>query len=143
MQCKEVMKTGIEAFREDDTVQVIAMRMRDLETGFVPICDRTGHPVGTVTDYDVVRNVCANDLLASKVPASEVMQPRPTICFETDDVRRAEELMDETGKARILICQERTNKLVGVLTLADVFRAEEEHRAVETARHIVERDYLA
>jgi CBS domain-containing protein len=143
MKCKEVMKSGIEAFREDDTVQVISMRMRDMGTGFVPICDRSGHPVGTVTDYDIVRSVCADDLLASKTPASDVMEPRPTICFESDDVHRAEELMDETGKARILICEERTNKLVGVLTLADVFRAEEEHRAVETARHIVEREYLA
>jgi CBS domain-containing protein len=143
MKCKEVMKTAIEAFREDDTVQVIAMRMRDVGTGFVPICDRSGHPVGTVTDYDIVRSVCADDLLASKTPASEVMESSPAFCFETDDVSRAEELMDETGKARILICEERTNKLAGVLTLADVFRAAEEHRAVETARHIVEREYLA
>ena len=143
MQCKDVMKTAIEAFRVDDTVQVIAMRMRDTGAGFVPICDRSGHPVGIVTDYDIVRSVCADDQLASKTPASDVMEASPAFCFETDDVRRAEELMDESGKARILICEERTNKLAGVVTLADIFRAEEEHRAVETARHIVEREYLA
>lgn len=51
--------------------------------------------------------------------------------------------MDETRRARVLICEERTKKLLGVLTLADIFRAEEEHRAVETARHIVEREVLA
>ena len=96
-----------------------------------------------MTDHAIVRTVCADDQLASKTPASDVMDARPAFCFETDDVRRAEELMDETGKARILICEERTNKLVGVVTLADIFRAEEEHRAVETARHIVEREYLA
>jgi CBS domain-containing protein len=143
MQCRELMKTGIEAFREDDTVQVIAMRMRDMGTSFVPICDRSGQPVGIVTDFDIVRSVCADDLRASKILAREVMDPHMLICFDTDEVGRAEELMDDAGKARVLICQERTNKLVGVLTLADVFRTEQEHRAVETARHVLERDYLA
>lgn len=143
MQCKEVMKTGIEAFREDDTVQVLAMRMRDMGTGFVPVCDRSGQPVGIVTDFDIVRSVCADDLPSSKTLARDVMDPHLLICFDTDDVHRAEELMDEAGKARVLVCQERTNKLVGVLTLADVLGEEQEHRAVETARHVLERDYLA
>ena len=142
MRCKDVMKTGVEAFREDDAVQVIAMRMRDVGTEFVPICDPSGRPVGMVTDFDIVRGICAEDLLASKVQACEVMEDHPPTCFDTDPVERAEEVMNDSHKPRVLVCEERTNKLLGVLTLADILRAEgEDHRAVEVARQVVEGEY--
>ena len=106
MRCKDAMKTGIEAFREDDPVQVIAMRMRDMGTEFIPICDPAGRPVGMVTDFDIVRGVCAEDLLASKVRASEVMEDHPPTCFDTDPVERAEEVMNDSHKPRVLVCED-------------------------------------
>lgn len=143
MRCGDVMKTGIEAFREDDSIQVIAMRMRDVGTGYVPICDLAGRPVGIVTDFGIVKWVCADDRLASTVQAADVMEPHAPTCFDTDAVSRAEELMSEVHRTRILVCEERTQKLLGVLTLADVLRAEDEHRGFEMARELVESEYHA
>ncbi len=142
MRCKDAMKTGIEAFRMDDPVHVIAMRMRDVGMEFVPVCDDAGRPVGVVTDFDIVRTVCADDLQPSKVPAKDVMEIHPITCFDSDDVDRAEELMNETHKPRILVCEERTGRLLGALTLADMLRAEgEDARAAEVARQVVEHEY--
>ena len=142
MRCKDAMKTGVEAFRVDDPVHVIAMRMRDVGMEFVPICDDAGRPVGVVTDFDIVRTVCADDLQPSKVPAKDVMEIHPITCFDSDDVDRAEELMNETHKPRILVCAERSGKLLGVMTLADMLRAEgEDARAAEVARQVVEHEY--
>ncbi len=142
MLVRDLMKTAIEAFREDDPVSVVAMRMRDLKTGFVPICDRENRPVGTVSDYDIVSGVCAEDLLASKTLVSGVMERDIITCYDDDDIKVAEERMDDARKARILVL-DRSQKLVGVVSLADLFYGEEEHRAVETARHVVPREYLA
>jgi CBS domain-containing protein len=142
MLVRDVMKTAIDSFREDDTVKVVAIRMRDLSTGFVPVCDRGGQPIATVSDYDIVRNVCAEDRLASKTRVEEVMDREIITCYEDDELAVAEERMNDSHKARILVL-DRSQKLVGVVTLADVFRAEDEHRAVETARQVVEREYLA
>lgn len=138
----DVMKTAIEAFREDDPVVVVAMRMRDVGTGFVPICDPKGHPVGTVTDHDIVRTVCADDRLASRTLVGEIMQRDLVTCYADDDLAVAEERMDDTHKARVLVL-DRHQKLVGVLSLADLFRTEDDRRALDSARHIVEREYLA
>ncbi|HEX9291726.1 MAG TPA: CBS domain-containing protein [Anaeromyxobacteraceae bacterium] len=142
MLVRNVMKTAIDAFREDDTVKVLAMRMRDVATGFVPVCDRQGHPVGTVSDYDIVRQVCAEDRLASETLAGDIMEREIITCYDDDELAVAEERMNDTHKARILVL-DRDQKLAGVITLADVFGAEDDHRAVETARHVVEREYLA
>ncbi len=142
MLVRDVMRTGIEAFREDDAVIVVAMRMRDVETGFVPVCDVHGHPTGTVTESGLVRTVCAEDRLASKTLVGEVMERSPLVCYEDDDVAAAEERMDDARRSRILVL-DRSQKLVGVLSLADLVRAEGEHHAVETARHLVDREHLA
>lgn len=138
----EAMKTAIEAFREDDPVVVVAMRMRDVGTGFVPVCDRKGRPIGTVTDHDIVRTVCAEDRVASRTLIGEIMRRDIVTCYVDDDLAVAEERMDESHKARVLVL-DRQQKLVGVLSLADLFRTEEDRRALDSARHIVEREYLA
>lgn len=136
------MKTAIEAFREDDPVIVVAMRMRDVGTGFVPICDVHGHPAGTVTDHDIVSTVCADDRLASRTLVGEIMDRDLVTCYADDDLAVAEERMDHSHRARVLVL-DRRQKLVGVLSLADLFRTEEDRRALNSARQIVEREYLA
>jgi CBS domain-containing protein len=142
MQAKDVMKEAIEAFREDDPVSVVAIRMRDLETGFVPICDRQGHPVGTVSDHDIVRNVCAEDRLASKTLVGEIMDRGIVTCYDDDALQAVEQRMHDSRRARVLVL-DRDQKLVGVVTLADILRSEDEHVAASTARELVPREYLA
>ena len=44
MLCQDVMKSEVETFREADPVLAVAQRMREVNIGFVPICDRDGHP---------------------------------------------------------------------------------------------------
>ena len=58
MLVKDIMKMGLEAFRDGDgdSVTVVTMRMRDVETGFVPVCDVHGHPLGTVTDFSIAQS---------------------------------------------------------------------------------------
>ncbi len=142
MLVKDVMNGGLEAFRESDSVAVVAMRMRDVGGGFVPVCDVQGRPVGTLTDHAIVATVCAEDRLPSRTRVGDVMDRRTVTCYASDDLAVAEERMHETGSARVLVLDEQ-QRLVGVVTLADVLRSEEEHRAVEAMRDIVEREYRA
>jgi CBS domain-containing protein len=39
MFCKELMKIGVECLTEADTIQAAARKMRDLNVGFLPVCD--------------------------------------------------------------------------------------------------------
>ena len=54
MQCSELMKTDIECAYRETTLREAAQRMRDQRIGFLPICDEGRHPVGTITDRDIV-----------------------------------------------------------------------------------------
>jgi CBS domain-containing protein len=142
MLCLDLMKTEVETFREHDTVQEIARRMREVNIGFVPICASDGRPVGTVTDRDIALRVCAEDRHASETRAADVMTREAITCRDTDDIEQAERLMGRHHVARMMIVDEEGH-LVGVISLSDIVDEEDDDRAAETARQVSEREIHA
>ncbi len=139
MLCKEIMKSEVECYRTTDSVMEIARRMREVNIGFVPICDKDGHPLGTLTDRDIAVRVAAEDKKASRVHAGEVMTHETVTCREGDDVERAEELMAEHHKSRIMVVDDHDH-LVGVISVSDLIADESDAKAVATVRRIAERE---
>ena len=139
MLCLDLMKTEVETFRETDAVSEIARRMRDLNIGFAPICDRDGHPIGVLTDRDLAVRVCAEDRRASETRATAVMTREIITCRDTDPIEAAEELMARHRKSRMLVVDE-DGRLAGVISLSDVVDEEDDRRAAETVRHVAERE---
>ncbi len=142
MRCSELMKCEVETFRPGDPVVRIARRMREVNIGFVPICDPDGHPVGTITDRDLALRVCAEDRRASEVRAEEVMTREIVTCREADDLGCAETLMARNHKSRIMIVDE-DGRLQGIISLSDVVEQEEDARAAATMREIADREVRA
>lgn len=142
MLCREVMKSEVETFREADPVLAVAQRMREVNIGFVPICDRDGHPVGALTDRDLALRVCGEDRRASETRAGAVMTREIITCRDTDPIETAEELMGRYRKSRMMIVDEE-GRLVGVISLSDVVEEEDDRRAAETMRHVSEREFHA
>lgn len=138
MLCQDLMKSEVECFRSVDSVQEIARRMRDVNVGFVPICDADGRPLGTLTDRDIAIRVCAEDRVAARVRAGEVMTRETVTCRATEDVEKAERLMAEHHKSRIMVVNDE-GRLVGVISLSDVAEQDERH-AVETLRRVSARE---
>ncbi len=139
MVCREIMKSEVESFLTTDSAMEIARRMREVNIGFVPICDREGHPLGAITDRDVALRVCAEDKRASRVRAGEIMTHETVICRDVDEVERAEELMAEHHKSRIMVVDAH-ERLVGVISMSDLVSDEGDSRAVATLRRIAERE---
>ncbi|HSD19323.1 MAG TPA: CBS domain-containing protein [Anaeromyxobacter sp.] len=139
MQCQDLMKSEVESFRESDPVLAIARRMREVNIGFVPICDRDGHPVGALTDRDLALRVCGEDRRASETRAAAVMTREIITCRDTDPIEAAEQLMARYRKSRMMIVDE-DGRLVGVISLSDVVEEEDDRRAAETMRQVSERE---
>jgi CBS domain-containing protein len=140
--CLDLMKTEIETFREADTVQDVARRMRDVNIGFAPICAPDGRPVGTLTDRDIALRVCAEDRRASATRVGEVMTRQPITCRESDPIEEAEQRMARHRKSRMMVVDD-DGRLVGVISLSDVVDEEDDDRAAETMRIISEREVRA
>ncbi len=137
MRVEEVMKPA-QGCREGDSVLECARLMREKNIGFVPVCNRAGKPVGTVTDRDLAIRVIAEGRPAdTKLEA--VMTRDVVACRLGDDLGSAEQLMRDHRKSRIMVCDEK-GKLQGVISLSDIADLETSDEAVRTLREVASRE---
>jgi len=139
MRCQDIMKSEVESFRVNDSVLDVARQMRDMNFGFAPVCGPDGRPVGTVTDRDIAVRVCAEDRPARGTHVGDVMTHETVTVSEADDVARAEELMAEHHKSRIMVVNGH-GRLVGVISLSDLAAEESDDRVASTMRRVAERE---
>jgi CBS domain-containing protein len=55
MRCQEIMNPKVERIGLEESLQAAATRMRDQDIGFLPVVDKGGLVVGTITDRDIRR----------------------------------------------------------------------------------------
>src|SRR5437016_1315459 len=114
MRCSEVMRGNVETCRYDDTVSLVAAKMRDRNVGFVPVCNATGQVVGIVTDRDIAVRAVAERLPGDGTIVEEVMTREVVSCRPTDDLETAKRLMAQRRKSRI-VCLDDEAQPVGVI----------------------------
>ena len=117
MRINEIMSRDVEVARLQDTIQDVARKMRDIDTGAIPVCD--GDKVrGVVTDRDIViRAVC--EARSFETPVTDVMTADVEYCYEDDDITAAADKMAEL-QVRRLIVLDHDQRLVGIVSLGDI-----------------------
>jgi CBS domain-containing protein len=139
--CEQVMKADVECIPETESVQHAAERMRDLNIGFLPICDAKRRVVGTVTDRDIAVRLVADNRPAT-APVREVMTREIVACRPTESIERAEALMADRHKSRLMVIDE-NDQLKGVISLSDLVLQLDDRRAAEALREIATREARA
>ena len=138
MRCDELMKRDVECVGMRDTVQQAARRMRDANVGFIPVCDEKFRVLGTLTDRDIaIRLVSDNRPATTEV--KEIMSREVVSCRPTDDLERAQRIMAERQKSRLLVIDQH-DKLVGVLSLSDIIERTDAVRAAQTLQSVASRE---
>jgi CBS domain-containing protein len=134
------MRRPVQSAHGTETVVAAARKMREANVGFLPVCDGGGHIVGVLTDRDIAIRVCAEADVPSETTVESVMTADVVACRPRDELRRAEELMVQTHKSRVVVSDE-DGKVVGVISLSDV-ATHEERGAARVLRAVAEREVL-
>ncbi|MFT4073899.1 MAG: CBS domain-containing protein [Asticcacaulis sp.] len=122
------MSTEFHLATPQTTVRDAAQMMRDGDYGYLPIGDHVKLK-GAVTDRDlVVRALAAG--MGPDTPLSEVMSETIIYCFEEDDLREAGDLMKREQIRRLAVLNDH-KRMVGIITLGDIARADEQRLAGE------------
>jgi CBS domain-containing protein len=138
MRCEQLMKSDVEFISPEDTITAAATRMRDCNIGFLPVCDRDGRVVGTLTDRDIATRVVAAGL-PGRTPVSQVMTDEVVACHPHDEIREAERLMAGYHKSRI-VCVDNDDHVVGVISLSDLAQHEVSRAMATVLRKVTERE---
>jgi CBS domain-containing protein len=136
MLCEEIMKRNVECVSPDDTAQSAARRMLDENVGFLPVCEESKKVIGTVTDRDLAIRLVAGGLPGnSKI--GEIMTREVVSCAPKDDIQKAEKLMGQNHKSRIMCVED--GRLVGVISLSDIAQ-KDQGRAGQTLAEVTTRE---
>ncbi len=131
MLCSELMQTDIECVSPMTSVKEAARRMRDLNIGFLPVCDEQMHPIGTLTDRDIAIRVVAESYPAS-TPVEMFISYEVISCSPEDDVSYARHLMAQNRVSRIM-CTNRKGRIEGIISLSDIAHLD----AIDAAQTLV------
>lgn len=77
------------------------------------------HPVGIVTDRDIVVELVAREVPLESVTVGDIMSGNPVIAREDDSIRETIELMRVKGIRRMPVVDAK-NVLVGIITVDDL-----------------------
>jgi CBS domain-containing protein len=109
--------------RSDELVRA-AQLMREQHIGYLvvvdpEVTDQSVHPVGVVTDRDIVISVVADQTDPRALRVGDVMTPSPVTVSVAEPVGRALRKMRRAGVRRLPVVGQR-RELIGVLSLDDV-----------------------
>ena len=134
MQVKEAMHTGVEWVEPDTPVSTIAQKMRDLDIGAIPVCEKD-HLVGMITDRDITCRAVAKGTDLSKLTAGDVMSEDVIYCRDTEDLNDAIHIMEDKQIRRMPAIDE-NKRIVGMLSLGDVSHAASQQLTGEVVKAV-------
>jgi len=139
MKAREIMTADPSCCTATDTVQQAAKLMAEHDCGCIPIVDdlQSKKIVGTITDRDIACR-CTAEGKGADTRIGDVMSPNPSCCRPEDDVRDVERVMSERKVRRVPIVDQ-SGCCVGIVSQADLARAEDRGLSDREVGRVVER----
>jgi signal-transduction protein with cAMP-binding, CBS, and nucleotidyltransferase domain len=101
----------------------IAKKMAGQKVGSILLIDHDNKPVGIVTERDIVRRACSQNLPLESVPAALLMSAPLVVVETSDNLRSAVELMAKHGIRHLAVKNKKIDKqVIGVLSAVDIIR---------------------
>lgn len=117
---REIMTPGAECVGENETLEVAARQMRDLDVGALPVCGEDNRLKGMVTDRDIIVKCLAEGQDPKTMKASDLAEGKPVTIGADDSIDQALQTMKEHKVRRLPVID--GHDLVGMLAQADVAR---------------------
>lgn len=117
----DMMTKALETIEESSSVQVAARKMRETNVSSLVVVDNNGKPTGIVTERDIVRKACINDVSTSKVSNKEIMSPKLITIDPKSSASAAVDIMLRNNIRHLLVVdKDNTDKPLGMITPLDL-----------------------
>jgi len=125
---RDLMRKNPYTVAESASIQDTARIMNDKKVSSLVILDENNNPVGLVSERDLVRKVCINDLPTNRVTNKEIMSS-PLITIDSESsASTATDLMLKNNVRHLLVIDNESkdnNQPIGIITPLDLVRYEE------------------
>jgi CBS domain-containing protein len=123
----DIMRKKLETIEEMASVQEAAKKMKDKDVSSLLVVDTNGKPQGLVTERDLARKVCINDVHTSTVTNKEIMSSPLITINSASSPSIAADMMLQNNVRHLLVVDEKdnANKPVSIITPRDFTRYQE------------------
>ncbi|HEX6467728.1 MAG TPA: CBS domain-containing protein [Streptosporangiaceae bacterium] len=115
---RDVMHSGCECLRTDDSLADAARRMAELDVGAMPVCGSDNRLKGIITDRDIVVKAIAKGRNPSEVRAGDLIEGTLWSIDAASDVDDVLHQMAEHRIRRLPVLE--NEELVGIISQADL-----------------------
>ncbi len=119
MMLSDISKKWVATLAGEDSAQQAAQKMRDKNVGSIVVTDARQHPVGIVTDRDIVVQVVAEGMDPSSRTVADIMSRDLLILRTSNSLQEAVRNMDEKCVRRAPVVDEQ-GVLYGLIALDDL-----------------------
>lgn len=122
------MRKNLITIEESASVQEAANKMKDKNVSSLVVIDEISRPLGLITERDLVRKVCTQDVSTSKLMNKEIMSS-PLIAIESkSSASEAVDMMLKNNVRHLLVVDSKSseglNKPIGIVTPLDFTKSE-------------------
>ena len=117
----DMMTKKLETIEKSSSIQDAAKRMRGTNVSSLVVVDSEGKPRGIVTERDIIRKACVNDVSTSKVTNKEIMSPKLITIAPDSSASTAVDIMLRNNIRHLLVVdKDNTEKPIGMITPLDL-----------------------
>ena len=125
---RDLMRKKIETIKESASVQEAANKMKEKNVSSLVVVGKNDKPLGLITERDLVRKVCINDIYTSKIINKDIMSS-PLITVKSKSLTsEAVDIMLQNNVRHLLVIDnessEDVNKPIGMITPLDFTRSQ-------------------
>jgi len=117
MKIRDIMVGDVQVAEADDTLDEVAIMMRDQDVGAIPVVDEE-ELIGIITDRDIVVRCIAEGKDPSEVAADEAISSDLQTIDPEADVEEARRMMSDYQVRRLPVVDH--GRLVGMVSLGDL-----------------------
>lgn len=103
------------------TAQDVAQMMVKKSVGSVIIMDKNSHPIGIITERDMVKRVCTKNVAASRIKLEQIMSTPLITIMSYDSIDTASRVMVKNKIKRLVVLEE-DNRIIGLISVTDITR---------------------
>jgi CBS domain-containing protein len=134
LSVNDMMTKKLEAIEGTASVQEAAKKMKDSYVSSLVVVDGEGKPQGLVTERDIVRKVCINDVPTSRVTNNEIMSS-PIITLDSKSSASVDMMLRNNIRHLLVVDKSNANKPIGMITPLDL---RDEEYTDEGLKHAIE-----
>ncbi len=114
---RDIMSKAVKVVRPDTSMKEVVATMNKFSIGSIVVV-QAEHPVGIITERDILRRLVEPCLAPETLRAREVMTSPVISISETASIDEAAQLMTKKRIKRLLVVN--NGRLVGILTYTDI-----------------------